>query len=333
MDAPVQIARPSDPRNLDGAGVDALAVVLEEPGRLVLSRLPLTAPTETDIVVDIHWTGISTGTERLLWSGRMPPFPGLGYPLVPGYESVGSVIEAGSASGHRVGTTVFVPGANCFGNVRGLFGGAASRLVVPGRRAQVVGEHIGEQAVLLALAATAQHAIAAPGARLPQLIIGHGVLGRLLARLALLSGAPPPVVWERDASRAGGADGYKVIDPAEDSRRDYDSIYDVSGDSNLLDRLIARLAHGGEVVLAGFYSEPLSFAFPTAFMREARMRVAAEWRENDLTVVRDLANDGRLRLDGLITHRRRCEDAQAAYQTAFTDPSCLKMVLDWRSCS
>ncbi len=333
MDAPVQIARPSDPRNLDGAGVDALAVVLEEPGRLVLSRLPLTAPTETDIVVDIHWTGISTGTERLLWSGRMPPFPGLGYPLVPGYESVGSVIEAGSASGHRVGTTVFVPGANCFGNVRGLFGGAASRLVVPGRRAQVVGEHIGEQAVLLALAATAQHAIAAPGARLPQLIIGHGVLGRLLARLALLSGAPPPVVWERDASRAGGADGYKVIDPAEDSRRDYDSIYDVSGDSNLLDRLIARLAHGGEVVLAGFYSEPLSFAFPTAFMREARMRVAAEWRENDLTVVRDLANEGRLRLDGLITHRRRCEDAQAAYQTAFTDPSCLKMVLDWRSCS
>lgn len=333
MDAPVQIARPSDPRNPDGAGVDALAVVLEEPGRLVLSRLPLTAPTETDIVVDIHWTGISTGTERLLWSGRMPPFPGLGYPLVPGYESVGSVIEAGSASGHRVGTTVFVPGANCFGNVRGLFGGAASRLVVPGRRAQVVGEHIGEQAVLLALAATAQHAIAAPGARLPQLIIGHGVLGRLLARLALLSGAPPPVVWERDASRAGGADGYKVIDPAEDSRRDYDSIYDVSGDSNLLDRLIARLAHGGEVVLAGFYSEPLSFAFPTAFMREARLRVAAEWRENDLTVVRDLANEGRLRLDGLITHRRRCEDAQAAYQTAFTDPSCLKMVLDWRSCS
>lgn len=333
MDAPVQTARPSDPRNLDSAGVDALAVVLEEPGRLVLSRLPLTAPTETDIVVDIHWTGISTGTERLLWSGRMPPFPGLGYPLVPGYESVGSVIEAGSASGHRVGETVFVPGANCFGNVRGLFGGAASRLVVPGRRAQAVGEHIGEQAVLLALAATAQHAIAAPGARLPQLIIGHGVLGRLLARLALLSGAPPPVVWERDASRAGGADGYRVIDPAEDSRRDYDSIYDVSGDSNLLDRLIARLAHGGEVVLAGFYSEPLSFAFPTAFMREARMRVAAEWREDDLTVVRDLADSGRLRLDGLITHRRRCEDAQDAYQTAFTDPGCLKMVLDWRSCS
>ena len=43
-------------------------------------------------------------------------------------------------------------------------------------------------------------------------------------------------------------------------------------------RLIARLAPGGEIVLAGFYSAPLSFVFPPAFMREARIRVAAEWR-------------------------------------------------------
>ena len=69
--------------------MNTLAVVLEEPERLVLSRLPLPEPGEEDVVVDIEWSGISTGTERLLWSGRMPPFPGLGYPLVPGYESVG----------------------------------------------------------------------------------------------------------------------------------------------------------------------------------------------------------------------------------------------------
>jgi 3-hydroxyethyl bacteriochlorophyllide a dehydrogenase len=232
-----------------------------------------------------------------------------------------------------VGDNVFVPGANCFGAVRGLFGGAASRLIVPGRRAQPVADHLGEQGVLLALAATAQHALAAPGARMPDLIVGHGVLGRLLARLALLSGAPPPTVWESNPQRALGADGYEVVDPADDTRRNYESIYDASGDPALLDRLIARLAHGGEVVLAGFYSEPLSFAFPTAFMREARIRVAAEWQEADLIVVRDHAASGRLQLDGLITHRRHWQDAQDAYGVAFDDPDCLKMVLDWRSCS
>lgn len=332
MDAPVLSAH-SAPRAFDSPGGDALAVVLEEPGKLVLSRIPLIAASDADIVVDIHWTGISTGTERLLWSGRMPPFPGLGYPLVPGYESVGSVAWAGPASGHRVGDNVFVPGANCFGAVRGLFGGAASRLIVPGRRAQPVADHLGEQGVLLALAATAQHALTAPGARMPDLIVGHGVLGRLLARLALLAGAPPPTVWESNPQRAVGADGYEVIDPADDARRNYESIYDASGDPAMLDRLIARLAHGGEVVLAGFYSEPLSFAFPTAFMREARIRVAAEWQEADLVVVRDHAASGRLQLDGLITHRRHWQDAQDAYGVAFGDPDCLKMVLDWRSCS
>lgn len=332
MDAPALSAH-SEPRAFDSPGEDALAVVLEEPGRLVLSRIPLTAPTDADIVVDIHWTGISTGTERLLWSGRMPPFPGLGYPLVPGYESVGSVAWAGLASGHRVGDNVFVPGANCFGAVRGLFGGAASRLIVPGRRAQPVADRLGEEAVLLALAATAQHALAAPGARIPDLIVGHGVLGRLLARLTILSGAPAPTVWESDPQRATGGDGYDVIDPADDTRRNYECVYDASGDPALLDRLIARLAHGGEVVLAGFYSEPLSFAFPTAFMREARIRVAAEWQEADLIVVRDYAESGRLSLGGLITHRRPWGEAEDAYRVAFGDPSCLKMVLDWRSCS
>ena len=41
----------------------------------------------------------------------------------------------------------------------------------------------------LALAATARHAIAAPQATMPELIIGHGVLGRLMARIAIAMGA------------------------------------------------------------------------------------------------------------------------------------------------
>ena len=54
-----------------------------------------------------------------------------------------------------------------------------------------------------------------------------------------------------------GASGYSVVHPDDDPRRDYRAIYDVSGDATLLDTLIARLAPGGEIVLAGFYSEPL----------------------------------------------------------------------------
>ncbi len=310
------------------------AVVLEQPEHLVLSQLALCEPGDQDVVVDIEWSGISTGTERLLWSGRMPPFPGMGYPLVPGYESVGRVIQAGAQAGLDVGDRVFVPGANCFGDVRGLFGGAAARVVVPGKRVLPVDESLGENAILLALAATAYHAVSGGGKREhiqpPDLIVGHGVLGRLLARLNVAAGGTETVVWERDAKRSQGALGYTVLHPDEDKRRDYRAIYDVSGDASILDTLISRMAPGGEIVLAGFYSERLSFSFPPAFMREAQIRAAAEWKRPDLLAVKALIEEGVLSLDGLITHREEAVHADAAYRTAFGDVNCLKMVLDWR---
>ncbi len=316
--------------------MDTIAIVMSGPQELTLRRLPLSPPGAQDIVVHVDYSGISTGTERLLWTGRMPSFPGMGYPLVPGYEAVGHVVEAGRESGRRIGDAVFVPGARCFGavdgaEVRGLFGAAASRLVVPGAKAVQIENGFGERGILLALAATAWHAIASPGATPPDLIIGHGVLGRLLARLTLAAGAAPPTVWERDPQRREGAEGYAVMSDDSDARHNYRSIYDASGDASLLDSLIMRLGRGGEVVLAGFYAERLSFGFPAAFMREARLRIAAEWREQDLVAVTEMVARGTLSLDGLITHRAGVGEAERAYRTAFEDSACLKMVLDWRA--
>ena len=312
------------------------AVVMQAPEDLVLSSLELDRAGDADLVVDIDYSGISTGTEKLLWTGRMPTFPGMGYPLVPGYESVGRVVSAGPQAKHRIGDAVFVPGARCFGPVRGLFGGAAARLVVADERVFNIDAALGESAVLLALAATAYHAVSGGGKRhpivAPDLIIGHGVLGRLLARLTVAAGLPPPTVWEREPTRHAGAMGYEVLQPEADPRRDYRAIYDVSGDVRILDIAIPRLAKGGEVVLAGFYAEPLRFDFAPAFMREAQIRTAAEWQRADMLAVKQLAEEGRLSLDGLITHHERAEHATGAYRTAFTDSACLKMVLDWRSC-
>ncbi len=303
--------------------MDALAVVLNAPHDLSLRSLVLDAAGTTDVVVDVEWSGVSTGTERLLWTGAMPPFPGMGYPLVPGYESVGRIV-----GGERDGERVFVPGARCFGPVHGLFGATASRIIVPSARAMALGDTLGEDGILLALAATAQHALS--GFALPELIVGHGVLGRLLARLTVLAGGAP-TVWERNPARAEGAVGYTVLDPADDTRRDYRAIYDASGDAGLIDTLVMRLASGGEIVLAGFYSDRPSFAFPPAFMREARFRIAAQWQPADLVTARDLAASGALDLAGLITHRAPAETAPDAYRTAFENPDCLKMVLDWKA--
>lgn len=317
----------------------ARAVVFEEPGRLTVRELALAEPKPGDVVVDVEWTGISTGTERLLWKGTMPVFPGLGFPLVPGYETVGRVRWAGPESGRTVGERVFLPGSYAFPELRNLFGGAGQTLVAPGARARPIGEEFGAEGMLLSLAATAMHCIRghAPADAdlvLPDLVVGHGALGRLVARLVLALGGAAPTVWEIEPRRMGGAAGYAVVRPEDDARRDYRCICEVSGADGLLDVLVGRLAKGGEVVIGGFYTQPLAFQYVPAFLRGARLRVAAEFTPADLALVRELALDGRLSLDGLVTHRVAAVDEAAvagAYATAFGDPDCIKMVLDWRS--
>ena len=305
------------------------AIVLEKPESVILADLELTPMTPIDVLVDMERSGISTGTEKLLWTGKMPNFPGMGYPLVPGYESVGRVVKVGADSALKVGQRVFVPGAKCYGEIKGLFGGAASRVIVDSGRVIAIEDKLGEEAILFALAATGYHVTSGPGQEQPDLIIGHGVLGRLIARIAVAKGKRP-VVWETDAGRREGAVGYDVIDPKDDQVKKYKTIVDVSGDARLVDTLIGCLAPGGEIVLAGFY-DTISFSFPQAFMREARIRIAAQWAPGDLVAIKDLVDSGKLKLDGLITHRSSPNDANEAYHTAFNNKECLKMVLDWRN--
>jgi bacteriochlorophyllide a dehydrogenase len=313
----------------------AQAIVFEAPKSIAVRTLELAPMGPRDVEVAVSFSGISTGTERLLWDGTMPPFPGLSYPLVPGYETVGTVASLGAeVTGLALGDLVFLPGSYAFQGVQNIFGGSGSRLVVPHERAVKLDAALGVKGVLLALAATAHHVFTVGREGLPwaypDLIIGHGIMGRLLARMVVAAGKPAPVVWETQAVRQSGAMGYGVIHPDDDARKDYRCICDVSGDSGILNRVIPKMAPGGEVVLAGFYKQDLSFSYAMAFMREASIRVAAQWKKHDLDAVVAMFHNGSLPLEGLITHFETPQRAQQAYEVAFGDPQCLKMVLDWR---
>ena len=313
----------------------AQAIVFEAPQSIAVRTLELAPMGPRDVEVAVSFSGISTGTERLLWDGTMPPFPGLSYPLVPGYETVGTVAQMGAeVTGLSLGDLVFLPGSYAFQGVQNIFGGSGSRLVVPHERAVKLDAALGVKGVLLALAATAHHVFTVGREGLPlaypDLIIGHGIMGRLLARMVVAAGKPAPVVWETQAVRQSGALGYGVIHPDDDARKDYRCICDVSGDSGILNRVIPKMAPGGEVVLAGFYKQDLSFSYAMAFMREASIRVAAQWKKHDLDAVVAMFHDGSLPLEGLITHFETPQRAQQAYEVAFGDPQCLKMVIDWR---
>ncbi len=313
-------------------GATSTAVVFEQPGQMSLRPVELPEPHSTDCVVEVHWTGISTGTERLLWDGRMPAFPGLAYPLVPGYESVGNVVACGADTGLDVGQRVFVPGSRGFTDVRGLFGGAARLLVVPAQRLVHLPMEMESTGVLLALAATACHAVRRiEDLGPPELIVGHGALGRLLARVTEARYQVTPTVWETATERREGNFGYPVLHPEEDDRRDYQRICDVSGTATIIDQAVHHLTKHATVLLAGFYAAPIEFNFPAAFMREIDVRISAEWQPEDMETAMALVSGGDLSLSGIITHDQPFDSAQNAYQQAFSDPRCLKMVLDWRN--
>ncbi len=55
--------------------MQSLAVIFEKPQQLVLGALELSAAGDSDVVVDMEWTGISTGTERLFVVGPHAALP------------------------------------------------------------------------------------------------------------------------------------------------------------------------------------------------------------------------------------------------------------------
>jgi len=176
------------------------AVVFDRPKKLSLQALELPNIEAGQVEVAVQYSGISTGAERMLWDGSMSALPGMDYPLIPGFETFGQVVKAHKGAKLKEGDMVFVPGANCFSGVKSMYGGAASRLVVSDTQVLPVSDALGSDAVLLALAATAYHAVSGGGTQEPftppDLIIGHGVMGRLLARLTVAAGYPAPTVWE-----------------------------------------------------------------------------------------------------------------------------------------
>ena len=143
--------------------MNTLAVVIDRPEHLSLSHLRLPVMEDEDVVVEVEWSGISTGTERLIWNGHdADAFPGMGYPLVPGYEAVGRIVDGWwpdepSAVGRA--SRSLCPARAASATSRALFGGSC---FAPGggRASKVVPvapKQLGQQAVLLALAATAYH--------------------------------------------------------------------------------------------------------------------------------------------------------------------------------
>ncbi len=324
----------------------ARAVVFAEAGRLDLRQVALREPASDEVVVETRYSSISAGTERLLFGGALPGFPFLRFPLVPGYEAVGVVVERG-ADVHdvNVGDEVFVGGSMCYTDVAAAFGGQASRLIK--KAAQVVPLH-GiplAHAPLLALAATSLHGIRrlgdVRGKRIG--VLGMGAIGQFAARFALAEGAivseadanperlgkiPGVTPFALDATPAAPVHGHGHGHGGAPALELFDVIVEATGKSELIAACTDRLKLRGSILLLSYYDR-LECNFVPVFLKEPSLVVSREWDHDDLLVARDAIADGRVTIADLAGDAYPIDRYESAYAAAFGDPSTLKVILQW----
>jgi 2-desacetyl-2-hydroxyethyl bacteriochlorophyllide A dehydrogenase len=321
----------------------ARAVTHVAPRRVEVRDVALPAPGPDEVVVRVEASGLSAGTERLVFTGQLEPdepldaslpglAAGLAYPLRYGYCAVG-VVEA-------VGHEQLAPwrGRRVF-----AFAPHQSHLVVPAASLVPLPDVPAEVATALANLETAVSLVMDGAPLLGEAcgVVGLGVVGHLVASLLGRLGlgavlAVDPRGDRRDALAGAG------VERLDGPRRDAcDVVFEVSGSLAGLGSALELARADGRVVVGSWYGKdarPLALgtrvhrarqtvrfsqvsriapALAGRFDKARRLRVAVDW----LT---------RLDLSRLVTHRVPAERAAEAFELLLSPPpGCLHTVLTW----
>jgi len=246
---------------------------------------------ERELLIQTEVSGISAGTEMLLYRGEIPAgsepqvdslSQGLTYPTQYGYASVGRVLEVGrSVKADWRGRLVFAfhPHQSHF------ISDEDNLLAVPDGMSA-------EDAIFLPNMETAVNLVqdAAPLLGECALVLGQGVVGLLTA--ALLAGFPLECLVtadrlenRRNASRSAGA--ASSLDPAAPEFEDlalaatgedkpgYDVTVELSGNPMALDSAVSLTAFAGRILVGSWYGSKTAPIRLGGRFHRSRIRISA----------------------------------------------------------
>lgn len=102
------------------------AIVIERPRVASFRKIKLTSMQNNGIVCRTVMSAISSGTDMKTWMG-LQPAESLYYPLVPGYENAGEVVDGNEKTAK--GTKVMINECRRFGDVCAAWGGNSEFVV------------------------------------------------------------------------------------------------------------------------------------------------------------------------------------------------------------
>lgn len=310
------------------------AVVIPEPGKVELQEVTLKPAGQDEVTIQTVYTSISAGTERMLLGGQMP-HPMLALPVVPGYETVGRVVNVGeNVPAEWKGRWVYIGGALCYEGVNAAWGGQSAFIHADVNRVVPLEDLEPRYGVLLALTATALHGVDLLNLSSDDrvLVLGQGPVGQLAARLAAIQGAWVAVA-DRNPNRLTTSVGDQIINVSQSAiseslEESVNIIIEASGSMPALTASLPKLANGGTIMLLGYYDK-LDLPYMPLFLKEAKLLTAKEWAPGDLNRSRDLIASNKLEVASLLTHDLPISEVASAYETALNDQDCIKLVLNW----
>jgi 2-desacetyl-2-hydroxyethyl bacteriochlorophyllide A dehydrogenase len=300
-----------------------------------IRELPEPRPAPGEVVVRTLCSGISTGTERLIFRGDVPEDVMLDdtikalagtfrYPFPYGYACVGRV------EGQDDLVFAFHPHQDAFAT-------AASDLIALPAVSPAAGTlfPLVETALQITLDADAGYADRV-------VILGAGTVGLLTALLLERSGRRPlcaePQTWRRDLA---GRLGITAVTPAELEKEEVPLVIEASGNAEAPARALDILAHEGMLLIASWFgSQPVPMPLGGAFHRRRLTirstqvstipaRMSATWtierrRAEAVALLRELP------LDEFCTHAFPFAAAADAFRAVDENaPGLLHAVLDY----
>jgi 3-hydroxyethyl bacteriochlorophyllide a dehydrogenase len=315
------------------------AIVFRGVRQIELSNVTLKPVSSTDVLVETYWSSISTGTEKMAYHGLIPSPPFI-FPFIPGYETVGRIIEAGDhVNQSLIGKFAYVAGSFGYQDVNAAFGGASQFVVCPVDSITVLdGIENPQCGIALPLGATALHIVDLGNVENKKvLVLGQGAVGILATQLSRHMGAKLVAATEPYQRRLDFSSADLKVNPetqdvsAALAGHEFDILIDSTGVMTAIETGLRFIKFHGLVIFGGYYQR-MNIDYSQAFEKELSFIAARQWAKGDLNRVKDLIARRKLNAEKIFTHQCTVnDDITEAYMKAFNDPDCLKMIIHWKT--
>jgi len=308
------------------------AIIFDGPGSVVVDELDIPEMRPGDVLVDIEYSSISTGTERWCLNGmiHMGIDNLIRFPFVTGYQAAGTVREVGAeVDDIEPGDRVFSPRTRLGDEWIGSWAGH-------------VGIHVADAGSVIKLPESVSTRTASGlvlsqvgynGAMKPvvergdvAIVIGDGLVGQFAAQVLRYRGAHVILSGHHglrlDLAKKFGADevvNSSEVDFFEYIRERYPSgvpiAVETASKSDLIRRATDALMYAGQLVVLGYYPEgECLLDIHWTRLRETTVYFPNGWAYDRLKNTLSLIEEGEMVVDDLITHEFGHREAPEAYR-------------------